>query len=185
MNPSSGLHFSSTEGYWVQRVPLTAVDILVPQSQTVFNLIPEILSISRRPESVHCLHHFRFSFSSIGRDTPSLNPCPVIRVQDTDRALSLLPENIRTSFSPPSVRSRHRDRFSVSRFGSEFTPTSTPTPVMLERDKSNSLRLLPDLFNISISPWFFNDPQTFSTSFSRLGKVLGRQPTLSQSYLQK
>jgi len=109
------------------RVLLIAVEIFLHRDTfTVFNLISEILSISRR------------------------DPFPVILVQDTSKTLSLIPDILRISVSPPSVRFRHPDRFSTSRFGREFTPSSTPTPVMLESDKSNSLRLLLDLFNISI-----------------------------------
>ena len=126
-------------------------------------------------ESVSCIHRNRFSSSSIGKDTTPLNPCPVILVQDTSNTLSLLPDNLKISFSPPSVRLSHLDRFSTSRFGREFTPSSTPTPVMPECDKSNPLRLLLDLFSISIIPWFVSDLQLVRTSFSRLGRVLGRQ----------
>ena len=110
---------------------LTAVDILVRYAFTVFNLFPEILSICRRPESVSCLHPSRYSSSSVRRIfTPLLNLNPVIKVQDTSITLSLLPDNLRIPYSPPSVRIQHPDSFSVSRFGREFTPSSTPTPVM-------------------------------------------------------
>ena len=143
---------------------------------TVFNLLPEILNISRRPESVSCSHPLMSSSSSIGRDTPSLNPCPVIRVQDTSSTLSLLPDNLRNSFNPPSVRLLHQCSFRTTRFGREFTPT----PVMSESDKSNSLRLLPYLFSISIILWFDDEKhQRISPSFSKLGRALGRRPMIS------
>ncbi len=106
-----------------------------------------------------------------------LEICSVILVQDTARTLRVKLDILRISSSPLSVRLSHWINFSTSRFGREFTPT--PTPVMLEPDKSNSLILLLDLFNISISPWFDNDHQLFSTSFSRLGRVLGRLLNIS------
>ena len=163
----------------VGRVLLSSVDMPGPLGQTVFNLIPVILSISRRAETVRCLQLIRYSSSSIGRDTSSFNPCPFILVQDTFSTLSLDPDSFKNSLIPSSVRLKHQDRFSTSRFGREYTPSSTPTPVMLtDRDKFNSLRLLPDLFNVSIIPWFDNDLQLVSTSFSRLGRV----QTISPGY---
>ena len=170
-----------TEGYWVERVLPTAVDILVLANLTIFNLLPEIFNISRRPESVSCSHPLMSSSSSIGRETPSLTPCPVILVQDTSRTLRVHPDNLGNSFNPPSVSIYKKYRFNTSRCGREFTPSSTPTPEILERDKSNSLSLLPDLFNISISPWSDNKCLRVSFSFSRLGKALGRgcQPMMT------
>ena len=90
-------------------------------------------------------------FSSIGRDfTPSLNPTPVILVQDTFRHLSLLPDILSISTSPSLDNSLQSAIISDSRFGIDSTPSTNQTPVIIVLDTFIYLSLFPDILSISI-----------------------------------
>ena len=147
--------------------------MLVPYTRTIFKLFPVTLRISRSPSSVSFSQNTSSRFSSIGRDfTPSLNPTPVILVQDTFRHLSLLPDILSISTSPSLDNSLQSAIISDSRFGIDSTPSTNQTPVIIVLDTFIYLSLFPDILSISTSPPFDRLMQESKLNILRFGRDL-------------
>ena len=150
--------------------------MLVPYTRTIFKLFPVTLRISRSPSSVNFSQYTSSRFFSIGRDfTPSLNPTPVILVQDTFRHLSLLLDILSIFTSPASSNSSQLSRFRVSRLERDFTSSSNPITVILVLTTFRYLSLLLDIISISASPSSTNSSQHDKFRVSRFG----RRPSLT------